>query len=74
MSTCADHDCWRIAPGGYCLTRCYCGSCPQYVPIEALATNTPDTYTAFDRAAILSQSGRRINLAEYRAAQGRPLH
>ena len=45
---------WRTAPGGYCLARCYCGACPHYVPIEQLATNTPDSYTAFDRAAIAS--------------------
>ena len=57
------------APGRYCLARCYCGECPHYVPIEDLATNTPDTYTALDRRAILSSTGRRTNLAEYRQAQ-----
>ena len=57
------------APGRYCLTRCYCGSCPQYVPMSKLATNTPDAYTAVDRKAILSSTGRRTSLAEYREAQ-----
>ena len=60
--------CWRTAPGGYCApTRCYCGSCPWF---DELATHTPDTYTAYDRAAVLSSTGRRTNLAAYRAAQG----
>ena len=57
------------APGRYCLARCYCGKCPQYVPIDQLATNTPESYTAIDRKMILSSTGRRANLAEYRAAQ-----
>ena len=62
--------CWRAAPGGYCIPpRCYCGSCPWFVPIEVQATNTPGFYTAIDRAAILSSTGRRAGLAEYRAAQ-----
>jgi hypothetical protein len=58
-----------LAPGRYCLARCYCGSCPHYVPLGERATNTPDTYTAFDRRAVLSSTGRRANLAEYRQAQ-----
>jgi len=57
------------APGRYCLKRCYCGTCPQYLPLSELATNTPDTYTVLDRRAILSSTGRRTNLAEYRQAQ-----
>jgi hypothetical protein len=62
--------CWRTAPGGYCLPpRCYCSGCSWYQPIEIRATYTPDRYTAFDRKAILSSTGRRANLAEYRAAQ-----
>lgn len=62
--------CTRTAPAGYCAPkRCYCGGCPWFVPIEVLATNTPDRYTAFDRAAILSSTGRRANLADYRHAQ-----
>jgi hypothetical protein len=32
-------------------------------------TNTPDAYTAIDRRAILSSTGRRTNLAAYRQAQ-----
>ena len=69
MSACDKHECWRTAPGGYCLARCYCGGCPHYQPVELVATNTPDVYTAVDRAHILSSTGRRANLAEYRAAQ-----
>jgi hypothetical protein len=62
--------CARTAPGGYCAPRrCYCGACPWWVPIDQRATNTPDAYTSFDRAAILSSTGRRTNLAEYRHAQ-----
>ena len=62
--------CWRTAPSGYCIPpRCYCGACPWFVPIEIRATYTPDSYTAFDRRAVLSSTGRRANLAEYRAAQ-----
>jgi hypothetical protein len=57
------------APGRYCLARCYCGTCPHYVPMSSRATNTPDSYTAVDRKAILSSTGRRTNLAAYRAAQ-----
>jgi hypothetical protein len=57
------------APGRYCLARCYCGACPQYVPISERATNTPEAYTALDRKAILSSTGRRTNLADYRQAQ-----
>ena len=57
------------APGRYCLARCYCGDCPHYVPMSVKATSTPDVYTAVDRRAILSSTGRRTNLAEYRAAQ-----
>jgi hypothetical protein len=50
--------CSRTAPGGYCLPpRCYCGACPWWVPIESRATNTPDAFTQFDRAAV--QSGKR---------------
>ena len=70
MTTCDEHDCTRTAPGGYCLPpRCYCGACPWHRPIERMPTYTPDRYTAFDRAAILSSTGRRTNLAGYRAAQ-----
>ena len=62
--------CWRTAPSGYCPpARCYCGGCPWFVPIEVRATYTPDRYTAFDRAAVLSSTGRRTSLAGYRAAQ-----
>lgn len=61
--------CWGTAPGGYCTDkRCYCGSCPWYLPIDQMPTYTPDRYTAFDRAAVLSSTGRRASLAEYRAA------
>ena len=63
-------ECSRTAPGGYCApARCYCGSCPWYQPIEARPTYTPDVYTAYDQAAILSSTGRRASLAAYRAAQ-----
>jgi hypothetical protein len=63
--------CDRTAPGGYCLPpRCYCGACPWHLPIDVMPTYTPDAYTAFDRRAVLSSTGRRANLAEYRAAQG----
>lgn len=55
------------APGRYCLARCYCGHCPQYQPGQR--TYTPDRYTARDREAILSSTGRRTNLGEYRQAQ-----
>lgn len=62
--------CWRTAPGGYCLPpRCYCGACPWFRPIDEVPTYTPDVYTGVDRGAILSSTGRRTNLAEYRAAQ-----
>ncbi len=66
--------CSRTAPAGYCLPpRCYCGTCPWWLPIDRMPTYTPDRYTAFDRAAVLSSTGRRANLAQYRAAQeGRP--
>jgi hypothetical protein len=37
--------------------------------MSSRATNTPDSYTAVDRKAILSSTGRRTNLAAYRAAQ-----
>jgi len=57
------------APNRYCLARCYCGSCPQYVPMDERATNTPETYTVIDRRAILSSTGRRTSLAGYRQAQ-----
>lgn len=57
------------APGRYCLTRCYCGTCPHYLPIGVLPTNTPESYTVIDRNAVLSSTGRRANLAEYRQAQ-----
>jgi hypothetical protein len=55
------------APGRYCLARCYCGNCPHYVPGQR--THTPDAYTVTDRRAILSSTGRRTNLADYRQAQ-----
>lgn len=58
-----------LAPGRYCLARCYCGECPQYVPMSERATNTPETYTVTDRRAVLSSTGRRTNLADYRQAQ-----
>jgi hypothetical protein len=62
--------CWRTQPGGYCPPRrCYCGACPWFVPIDVQATHTPDPYTAYDRAAVLSPTGRRASTAEYRAAQ-----
>ena len=62
--------CTRIAPGGYCAPRrCYCGACPWWVSIDVRATNTPDVYTAYDRAAVLSSTGRRASTAEYRSAQ-----
>ena len=57
------------APGRYCLRRCYCGNCPQYVPMSQMVTNTPDVYTVIDRKAILSSTGRRTNLAQFRQAQ-----
>ena len=57
------------APNRYCLARCYCGSCPQYVPMDERPTNTPETYTAIDRRAILSSTGRRTSLADHRQAQ-----
>jgi hypothetical protein len=57
------------APGRYCLARCYCGGCENYVPISERATNTPEAYTVTDRRAILSSTGRRTNLADYRQAQ-----
>lgn len=57
------------APGRRCLARCYCGQCPQYIPMAERPTNTPDAYTAIDRRAILSSTGRRTNLAAYRQAQ-----
>jgi len=73
--------CWRTPPdgvydaahppGGYCAPRrCYCGSCPWYVPIDALPTNTPDPYTAFDRRAV--ESGRRATGGARRRAHGAP--
>lgn len=72
MTACDDHECTRTAPGGYCLRpRCYCGGCPWWQPIDARPTSTPDRYTAADRAAILSSTGRRTNLADYRQAQQR---
>lgn len=59
-----------VASGGYCAPdRCYCGGCPGYLPIGVRPTNTPDPYTAYDRAAVLSSTGRRTNVAQYRAAQ-----
>ena len=68
--SCDEHSCTRTAPGGYCLPpRCYCGGCPWYASRDQIPTYTPDTYTAFDRAAILSSTGRRASLAQYRAAQ-----
>lgn len=70
MSRCDEHECTRTAPGGYCLPpRCYCGGCPWWQPIESRPTNTPDRHTAVDRAAILSSTGRRTNVDEYRQAQ-----
>jgi hypothetical protein len=58
-----------LAPGRYCLTRCYCGACPQYRPISEQATNTPDRYTAVDRKAMASSTGRRVSLEDYRQAR-----
>ena len=46
-----------LAPGRYCLRRCYCGQCPQYVPMRVRATNTPDQWTVIDLAAV--RSGKR---------------
>jgi hypothetical protein len=57
------------APGRYCLARCYCGNCPQYKPIAEMATNTPDRYTAVDRKAMASSTGRRVSAAEYKQAR-----
>jgi len=57
------------APGRYCLARCYCGDCPQYVPIDLLPTNTPDSYTAVDRAALASSTGRRASGHAYKQAR-----
>jgi len=37
--------------------------------MDERATNTLETYTAIDRRAILSSTGRRTNLADYRQAQ-----
>jgi hypothetical protein len=63
--------CSRTAPGGYCAPkRCYCGACPWFLTIEQMPTYTPDSYTSFDRRAVLSSTGRRASLAQYRAAQG----
>jgi len=62
--------CSRTAPGGYCLRpRCYCGACPWWLPADVMPTYTPDRYTAYDRRAVLSSTGRRASLADYRAAQ-----
>lgn len=69
MTDCQAHSCSRTAPGGYCLARCYCGGCPQYVPIDQVPTNTPESYTVIDSRAVLSSTGRRANLAQYRQAQ-----
>ena len=70
MSSCDEHECTRTAPGGYCLPpRCYCGGCPWWQPIDAMPTYTPERYTVTDRRAILSSTGRRANLADYRQAQ-----
>lgn len=52
-----------LAPGRYCLRRCYCGGCPQYVPMSVRPTNTPDVITALDSAAVRRHG--------YRAARGR---
>ena len=37
--------------------------------MSQMVTNTPDVYTVIDRKAILSSTGRRTNLAQYRQAQ-----
>lgn len=56
-------------PGAYCAPkRCYCGSCPWFLPIDVMPTYTPDVYTAFDRKAIVT-GHRRSNLGTYRDAQ-----
>lgn len=63
-SDCAAHECWRTAPGGYCVApRCYCGGCPWFVPIDDQPTNTPDVITPLDSAA--------VRLHGYRAARRR---
>lgn len=70
ISSCGEHECSRTAPGGYCLEpRCYCGGCPWWEPIDTRPTYTPDLYTAVDRHAILSSTGRRTTLVEHRAAR-----
>jgi hypothetical protein len=37
------------APGRYCLRVCYCGSCPQYVPLPPLAPTPPPPWWAAAR-------------------------
>ena len=60
-------DCWRTAPGGYCLPpRCYCGACPWWRPIGDGPPNTPAAPTALDLAAIAS--GKRASGKRRRAA------
>lgn len=56
------------APGRYCLARCYCGKCDHYLPMSQVATNTPDPYTAVDRAAEAS-ARRRVGARAYRQAR-----
>ncbi len=51
----------------YCLTRCYCGSCPQY---ESQVLE-PITATVVDDRAVASGKRRTADLGAYRAAQAR---
>jgi hypothetical protein len=69
-SDCTRHICWRTAPGGYCIApRCYCGSCPWYVPIDAQQTNTPDAITALDSAAVKAHGYRADGRGRARGAR-----
>ena len=69
---CASHTPARLAglpepdSARYCApNRCHCGRCPSWVPYA----QTPAAPTVVDRRALLSSTGRRASLAEYRAAE-----
>ena len=64
----AGRACSRVQPGGYCApARCYCGSCPWYVPLSERPTNTPDPFTAFDAQAV--KRGQRATGKQRRQAR-----
>lgn len=62
-----------LTPGGYCLARCYCGTCPQHArqsaAVEALRAAERDARDRLDDERLHSPRGRQRRRRTSREAE-----